>query len=94
MKRNLITVVIPTLGSKNMNGTLKILNSNKNIKKIIISLPKKFKLKNYKKNIKKIQIIHSKSKGQVKQRISAFKYIKTNNILKNKTIKTRNKNNS
>ena len=81
MKRNLITVVIPTLGSKNMNGTLKILNSNKNIKKIIISLPKKFKLKNYKKNIKKIQIIHSKSKGQVKQRISAFKFIKTNNVI-------------
>ena len=52
MKRKLITVVIPTLGSKNMNRTLKILNSNKNIKKIIISLPKNFKLKNHKKNIK------------------------------------------
>ena len=49
MERKLITVVIPTLGSKNMNRTLKILKSNKNIKKIIISLPKNFKLKNHKK---------------------------------------------
>jgi len=81
MKRNLITVVIPTLGTKNMNRTLKILNSNKYIKKIIISLPKNFEFKNYDKNMKKIQIIHSKIKGQVKQRINAFKFIKTNNII-------------
>ena len=81
MKRNLITVVIPTLGTKNMNKTLKILNSNKYIKKIIISLPKSFEFKSYDANMKKIQIIHSKIKGQVKQRISAYKFIKTNNII-------------
>lgn len=81
MKRNLITVVIPTLGTKNMKRTLKILNSNKYIKKIIISLPKNYEFRNYDKNMKKIKIIHSKIKGQVKQRISAFKYIKTNNVI-------------
>ena len=81
MKRNLITVAIPTLGTKNMKRTLKILNSNKYIKKIIISLPKNYEFRNYDKNMKKIKIIHSKIKGQVKQRISAFKYIKTNNVI-------------
>ncbi len=81
MKRNLITVVIPTLGTKNMNRTLKILNSNKYIKKIIISLPKNYEFRNYDKNMKKIKIIHSKIKGQVKQRICAFKFIKTSNVI-------------
>tara|TARA_B100000989_G_C19517818_1_gene462578 strand:- start:297 stop:1145 length:849 start_codon:yes stop_codon:yes gene_type:complete len=81
MKTNLITVVIPTLGTQNMNRSLKILNSNKYIKKIIISLPKNFEFKNYNENLKKIQIIHSEIKGQVKQRISALKFIKTNNII-------------
>ena len=84
MKRSLVTVVIPTLGKKNMNRTLKILNSNKYIKKIIISLPKNFKFKNNYgkvKKVKKVKIIYSKIKGQVKQRLSAYKFIKTNNII-------------
>lgn len=81
MKKNLITVVIPTLGTKNMKRSLKILNSNKYIKKIIISLPKNYEFRNYDKNMKKIKIIHSKIKGQVKQRISAFKFIKTSNVI-------------
>ena len=33
MSRNLVTVVIPSLGKKKMIRTLKILNSNKHVKK-------------------------------------------------------------
>ena len=44
-------------------------------------MPKNFKLKSNYDSIKKVKIIYSKIKGQVKQRMSAYKFIKTNNII-------------
>tara|TARA_B100001029_G_C15039459_1_gene442527 strand:+ start:707 stop:1561 length:855 start_codon:yes stop_codon:yes gene_type:complete len=81
MKNNQLTVVIPTLGKKNMLDTLKILNSNKFIKEIIISLPNNSIINNYHKHFKKVKVIYSRLRGQVYQRISAYNFITTKYIL-------------
>ncbi len=81
MANSQITVVIPTLGIKNSNKSLKILNENKYIKKIIISIANNSFDKNNYKKFKKVQLIYSKVKGQVYQRISVHKYISTKYVL-------------
>jgi len=77
MKTNQITVVIATLGKKNINKLLKKLIDNNLIKEILISIPnsKNKIIDNYKN--KKVKIVKSKFKHQVKQRIICYKKIKT-----------------
>lgn len=81
MKQKIIdlTVVIPTIGEKTLSNCIKRVNSGTILPKLIlIVIPK-----DYSSNINKIkipknsQIIYTNFKGQVLQRISGFKEVKT-----------------
>ena len=69
-----ISVVIPTIGNRDLTPTLKsIEQSSVIVKEIIISIPNSFNLnENQYKSFKNIKIIKSKLKGQVAQRIEGF----------------------
>lgn len=77
MEKKLITVVIPTLGKKNLNKLLKKLVYNNLVKEILISIPNLSYNKLHIYNSKKIKILVSKFKHQVRQRIICYKKIKT-----------------
>lgn len=77
MKKKQVTVVIPSLGTKNLNQLLKKLATNNLIKEILLSIPNLKNKKNYSYNSKKIKIINSKFHHQVKQRIICYKKIKS-----------------
>lgn len=81
MNNRLITVVIPTLGKKNLNSLIFKLVSEIHIHEIFLSVPYNCSKKNLSFNNKKIVIIYNNYKHQVKQRIHALKYVKTQFIL-------------
>ncbi len=78
-----ISIVIATIGNRNLIPTINSLNNN-TIKpdEIIISIPSKKISKFHKlKSISNTKIIISKYKGQVKQRIEGFKNVKNDIVL-------------
>tara|TARA_B100000963_G_scaffold227335_1_gene198286 strand:- start:19909 stop:20748 length:840 start_codon:yes stop_codon:yes gene_type:complete len=77
MKNKKLTVVIPTLGKKNLDQLLKKLIKNNFVKEILISIPYSYNKSTNSFNNKKIKIIRTKFKHQVKQRIICYKKIKT-----------------
>jgi hypothetical protein len=80
MQFDQITVVIPTLGNRNIIKLLRNLVNSVFIKEIIISLPRREK-KNIFLKSKKIKIVYSDIKNQVYQRISPIKFINTQFLL-------------
>jgi hypothetical protein len=80
MQFNQITVVIPTLGNRNINKLLTDLTNSVFIKEIIISQPRKVNKNFFFKN-KKIKIFYSDLKNQVYQRVSPIKLINTKYLL-------------
>lgn len=77
MKNNQLTVVIPTLGKKNLDSLLKKLTKSNFVKEILISIPYSNNKKIHSLNNKKIKIVRTKFKHQVKQRIACYKKIRT-----------------
>ncbi len=77
MKKKQITVVIPTLGKKNISKLLKKITNNNLVKEVLISIPNLNNKKIHNFNNKKIKIVNSRFKHQVKQRIICYKKIKT-----------------
>ena len=77
MKNNQLTVVIPTLGKKNLDSLLKKLTKSIFVKEIFISIPYSNNKKTHSLNNKKIKIVRTKFKHQVKQRIACYKKIRT-----------------
>ena len=76
-----ISVVIPTLGSKDLYNCIKKVNSGNTLpKEIIISIPKKYKL-NKKLKFNNIKILRTNKSGQVSQRIEGFKIVKNKIIM-------------
>jgi hypothetical protein len=80
MQFNQITVIIPTLGNRNINKLLTDLTNSVFIKEIIISQPRKVN-KNFFFTNKKIKIFYSDLKNQVYQRVSPIKIINTKYLL-------------
>ena len=81
MKDNQLTVVIPTLGKKNLDSLLKKLTKSIFVKEIFISIPYSNNKKTHSLNNKKIKIVKTKFKHQVKQRIACYKKIRTKYLL-------------
>lgn len=77
MKNKQLTVVIPTLGKKNLDNLLKKLTKSNFVKEIFISIPYSYNKNIHSFNNKKIKIIQTKFKHQVKQRIACYKKIRT-----------------
>ena len=76
-----ISVVIPTLGSKDLYNSIEKVNSGNTLpKEIIISIPKKYKL-NKKLKFNNIKILRTNKSGQVSQRIEGFKIVKNKIIM-------------
>ena len=75
-----ISVVIPTIGSRNLKRTLdSINNSSVKVDEVIISLPSNSNFdKNKYKNYSNLKFYFSRFKGQVAQRIDGFKLAKMN----------------
>ena len=73
-----ISVVIPTIGSRNLKRTLdSINNSSVKVDEVIISLPSNSNFdKNKYKNYSNLKFYFSRFKGQVAQRIDGFKLAK------------------
>lgn len=79
-----LTVVIPTIGEKNLFKTIFYLNNGKFVpKKIIIVVHKTnfLKINNKILNIKNVTVIKTQKKGQVFQRYTGFKKAKTKYVM-------------
>ena len=79
-----LTVVIPTIGEKNLFKTIFYLNNGKFVpKKIIIVVHKTNFLKKNNKilNIKNVTVTKTQKKGQVFQRYTGFKKAKTKYVM-------------
>jgi len=78
-----ISIVIATVGNRNLIPTIKSLNKN-TIKpdEIIISIPLKY-INEFQelKSINNVKIVISKNKGQVKQRIEGFRNVKNDIVV-------------
>ena len=80
MHSDQITVIIPTLGNRNITKLLNDLTNSVFIKEIIISKPRNEKKIFFLKN-KKIKIVYSDIKNQVYQRVSPIRLISTKFLL-------------
>jgi hypothetical protein len=80
MNLDQITVVIPTIGNRNITKLLTDLSNSVFIKEIIISKPRTEKKIFFLKN-KKIKIVYSDIKNQVYQRVSPIRLISTKFLL-------------
>jgi GT2 family glycosyltransferase len=81
MTNRLITAIIPTLGKKNLNNLIFNLINETQISEILLSVPFGCSKKNLNFNNEKVAIVYNNYKHQVKQRIYALRYVKTQLIL-------------
>ena len=78
-----ITVVIPSIGNRDLIPTLRSIDqSSVKVDEIIISVPDKVSISNDKfRNFKNVIVLNSKVKGQVAQRIEGFKIAKNDYVV-------------